>query len=184
MREFPEKGNANGIKLRARYSPAARASCFNQLILCCSQSVVVVRVLEGPVYCRLRRLHRFPADHHLVQDLVHLVEVEDQVELAHAPEVLVQHLHEQVYELKHRKFVVFLVHAEREEEPRVASVYQLVIAVLPGQVDCLLRGRRSFFGLAALLRGAPLSLSWVAQRRRRPRTSGRAASCPVYFATR
>lgn len=38
-------------------------------------------------------LHDFAPDDHLVEDLINLVEIEDEVELAHAPKVLVQYLH-------------------------------------------------------------------------------------------
>ena len=37
-----------------------------------------------------------PADEELVQDVVRLVEVEDDVKLAHIAEITVEHLHEQV----------------------------------------------------------------------------------------
>jgi hypothetical protein len=62
--------------------------------------------------------------------LVHLVEVENQIELAHAPKVLVKHLHEKVDEFEHAEFVVFGVDAKGEKEACVPPVYNLVVPVL------------------------------------------------------
>ena len=60
----------------------------------------------------------------------HLVEVEDEVELAHVGEVVVQDLDEEVDGLQVGQLVVGHVHAEREEEARVAAVDHLVLPEL------------------------------------------------------
>ena len=64
-------------------------------------SLVVVRTFQGLVDHKLARFHDDPAHDHFVQDLVHLVKVEDEIKLAHAPKVLIKHLHEQVDEFEH-----------------------------------------------------------------------------------
>ena len=62
--------------------------------------------------------------------MVHLVKVEYQVELAHAPKVLVQHFDKQVDEFKHGELVVFGINADCEEETGVAPVDDFVVSVL------------------------------------------------------
>lgn len=57
-----------------------------------------------------------PADEELVQDVVRLVEVEDDVQLAHVAEVTVEHLHEQVDLLQGDELVVVLVYARHEKQ--------------------------------------------------------------------
>jgi hypothetical protein len=74
-------------------------------------SVIVVSLLERTVNRGFRCFHELAADDHLVQDLVHFVKVEDQVQLAHTSEVLVEHLHEQVNELKDAQFILVFVNA-------------------------------------------------------------------------
>ena len=66
----------------------------------------------------------------LVEDHVDLVEVEDEVELAHVAEVVVQDLDEEVDRLEERELVVVDVDAEREEQPGVPAVDDLVRAKL------------------------------------------------------
>ena len=64
-------------------------------------SLVVVCALHRLVNDQFACLHDFTADDHLIEDLVNLVEVEHEVELAYASKVLVQHFYEQVDEFKH-----------------------------------------------------------------------------------
>ena len=64
-------------------------------------SLVVVCALHGSTDADLATLHDFATHDHFVQDLVHLVEVENEVQFAYAPEILVQHFHKQVDEFKH-----------------------------------------------------------------------------------
>lgn len=52
----------------------------------------------------------------------HLVEIKHQVQLAHIPKKAIQHLHEEVYGLQIRQFVVVGVHANTEEQARVPPV--------------------------------------------------------------
>lgn len=56
----------------------------------------------------------------------YLVEVEDQVQLAHVAEVVVQDLHKQVHAFQVGQLVVGGVHTQAEEQARVPSVDDLV----------------------------------------------------------
>ena len=96
-----------------------------------ARSLVVVGALHSSVDCQFAGLHDFSADDHLVEDLVHLVEVEDEIEFAHAAKVLVQHFHEQVDKFKHGKFVVLSIYAQCEEKSRVPPIHYLMVPVLP-----------------------------------------------------
>ena len=58
------------------------------------------------------------------------MEVEDEVELAHVGEVVVQDLNEEVDDLEVRELVVVDVDAQGEEEAGVAAVDELVRLVL------------------------------------------------------
>ena len=66
----------------------------------------------------------------LVEDGVDLVEVEDEVELAHVAEEGVEHLDEEVDRLEERQLVVVGVDARAKEEPRVPPVHDLVVPEL------------------------------------------------------
>ena len=94
------------------------------------RSLVVVRALHRAVYDQFASLHDFAANHHLVKDLVDFVEVEDEVQLAYTPKVLIQHLHEQVDEFKHRKLAIFGVDAQSEEKPGIAAVNNFMVPIL------------------------------------------------------
>ena len=59
-----------------------------------------------------------------------LVEVKDQVQLAHVAKELVEQLDEEVDRLKVKQLVVAHVHAQCEEEAGVPSVNELVLSVL------------------------------------------------------
>ena len=52
-------------------------------------SLVIVCAFHGSVDGQFAGLHDFAADDHLVEDLVHFVEVEDEVQFAHAAKVLI-----------------------------------------------------------------------------------------------
>ena len=95
-----------------------------------ARSLVVVSALHSSIDCKFAGLHDFTADDHLVEDLVHLVEVEDEIEFAHAAKVLVQYLDEQVDEFKHGKFVVLSIYAQCEEKSRVAPIHNLMVPIL------------------------------------------------------
>ena len=56
-------------------------------------------MFECAVDCGFAGLHDFASDDHLVQNLVDFVKIEHEVQLAHTPEVLIEHLYEQVNEL-------------------------------------------------------------------------------------
>lgn len=78
----------------------------------------------------LTRLLNLPRKEHLVQYGVHLVKVEDEVQLAHVAEEGVQHLDEEVDGFEVRQLVVVGVDARAEEEAGVAAVDDLVGAEL------------------------------------------------------
>lgn len=58
--------------------------------------------------------------------LAYLVEVEDDVQLAHVGEVRLEQLHEKVHGLQRQQLVVVHVHPEREKEAGVSPVDELV----------------------------------------------------------
>lgn len=93
-------------------------------------SLVEVCIFHGATDADLACFHYFAANDHFVEDLVNFVEVEDQIELANATEILVQYLHKQVDEFEHGKLVVFSIDTEREEEPCVPPIHYLVISIL------------------------------------------------------
>jgi len=90
----------------------------------------------------LARLLNLAGQEHLVQDGIHLVEVEDQVELADVAEEGVEHLDEEVDRLEEGQLVVVGVDAGAEEEARVPAVDDLVVAELDevGLVFLVARG--------------------------------------------
>lgn len=67
---------------------------------------------------------------HLVEDGVHLVEVEDQIQLADIAEESVEDLDEEVDGLEEGQLVVVGVDARAEEEAGVPAVDDLVVAEL------------------------------------------------------
>jgi len=90
----------------------------------------LIQVLQPRQHDLLARLLDLAGEEHLVEDRVHLVEVEDEVQLAHVPEEGVEHLDEEVDRLEVRELVVVGVDARAEEEPRVPPVDDLVVAEL------------------------------------------------------
>lgn len=54
-----------------------------------------------------------------------LVEIEHQIQLAHIPKELIQHLHEEMYRLEIRQLVVVCVDTHAEEQPRVSAIHHL-----------------------------------------------------------
>ena len=82
------------------------------------------------------------------------MEVEYEVELADAPEVLVEHLHEDVDELQYTKFIIGLVYAQREEQPRIPPVDDLVVPEL--EEVCHLGVPGNYLSMGLGLDAAPL----------------------------
>ena len=80
----------------------------------------------------LRRLLHLSREEEFIKDHVHLVKVEDEVELAHIAKELVEELDEEVDRLEVEQLVVGHVDAQREEEARVPPVDELVLRVLRG----------------------------------------------------
>lgn len=66
-----------------------------------------------------------PADEELVEDIVGLVEVEDNIKLAHVSEVTVQDFHEQVNLFEGDQLVVILVYARHKEQRGVPVVFPI-----------------------------------------------------------
>ena len=93
-------------------------------------SVELVELLHAVQDRLLRRLLHLAREEELVQDHVDLVKVEDKVELAHVPEELVEELDEEVDRLEVEQLIVVHVHAQREKEPGVPPVDELVLGVL------------------------------------------------------
>ncbi len=78
----------------------------------------------------LRDFLNLAGANHFVEDHIDLVEVEDDVQLAHVGEEVVERLDEEMNELEVGHVVVVDVDAQSEEEPRVAPVDELEVAVL------------------------------------------------------
>ncbi len=78
----------------------------------------------------LTRLLNLPGQENLIQNRIHLVKVEHQVQLADIPEEGVEHLDKEVDRLEVGELVVVGVDARAKEEPRVAAVDELVVAEL------------------------------------------------------
>lgn len=79
-------------------------------------------------YNLLARLFNLARQKDLVEDGIHLVKVEDEVELADVAEERIEHLYEEVDGLKEGELVVVCVDAGAEEEAGVAAVDDLVVA--------------------------------------------------------
>lgn len=73
----------------------------------------------------LTRLFNLARQKNLVQYSIHLVKIEDQIQLAHVAEEGVQHLDEEVDGFEVRELVVVGVDAGAEEEACVAAVHDL-----------------------------------------------------------
>ena len=52
----------------------------------------------------------------------YLIKIKDQIQLAHVPEELIQHLDEKMYGLQITQFVILRIDADAEEEAGVAAV--------------------------------------------------------------
>jgi hypothetical protein len=76
----------------------------------------------------LTRLLNLPRQKHLIQDSIHLIKVEHQVQLAHVPEERIKDLDEEVDGLEVRQLVVVCVDAGAEEEASVAAVDDFGVA--------------------------------------------------------
>jgi len=105
-------------------------------------SLQLIQVLQPRQHHLLASLLDLAREEDLVQDGVDLVEVEDEVELAHVAEEGVEHLDEEVDGLEVGQLVVVGVDARAEEEPRVPPVHQLVVAELDKVGLVLLVARR------------------------------------------
>ena len=92
--------------------------------------IELVELLHAVEDRLLRRLLHLAREEELVEDHVDLVEVEDEVELAHVAKELVEELDEEVDRLEVEQLVVGHVDAQREEEARVPPVDELVLRVL------------------------------------------------------
>jgi len=88
----------------------------------------------------LTRLRNLPRQHELVQNVVNLVEVKHNVQLANVGEVRVEELHEEVNRLEVEEFVVRDVDGDGEEETGVPAVDELVVIVLDELREGCVRG--------------------------------------------
>ena len=94
----------------------------------------------------LASLLNLTGEEHLVENGVDLVKVENQVQLTHVPEELVEHFDEEMNRFEISQFVVVGVDADAEEETGVAAVDDLgareVLADEGGGVARCVRGGR------------------------------------------
>ena len=104
---------------------AARALVFEEGFV--HEGVVRANHFEDAL---LRALHDEAADNHFLQNEIGLVEVEDQVQLAHVAKVSVEHLYEVVDHVQHDQLVVVLLDAGREVKTRVSLEDNFVLAPL------------------------------------------------------
>lgn len=118
--------NAQQFRASAR-SPSQRSSRVRHPE---TTSFQLVQVLQAREHDLLARLLNLAGEEDLVKDGVHLVEVEDEVELADVAEEGVEDLDEEVDGLEVGELVVVCVDAGAEEEPGVAAVDDLVVAEL------------------------------------------------------
>lgn len=93
-------------------------------------SLQLIQVFQPRQHNLLTRLLNLARQKDLVEDGVHLVKVEDEVELADVAEEGVEHLDEEVDGLEEGELVVVCVDASAEEEARIAAVDNLVVAEL------------------------------------------------------
>lgn len=70
----------------------------------------------------------FACQEHLVENRIHLVKIENEVQLADVSEEGVQHLYEEVDGLEVSQLIVVGVDAHAEEEAGVSTVYDLVVS--------------------------------------------------------
>ena len=82
--------------------------CFDDL-----QNVLPARVLQ------------LSAQHHLVQQEVGAVEIEDQIELTYVAKVLIQRLDEKMDRIQGEQFIVVVRDAGHKVQRRVATVHDL-----------------------------------------------------------
>lgn len=62
---------------------------------------------------------KLSSDEKFIENVVRLVEIKDDVELAHVAKVTIKHFHEEVYLLQSDELVVVLVYARHKEKGRV-----------------------------------------------------------------
>ena len=60
----------------------------------------------------------------------HLIEIKHQIQLTHIPKEAIQHLDKEVYSLQIRQLIIIRIHADAEEQPRIPSIDDLVVAEL------------------------------------------------------
>jgi len=91
--------------------------------LCLLELVKLLHTVQDRL---LRGLLHLACQKEFIENHVHLVEVEYQVELTHVSEELVEQLDKEVDRLKVEQLVVVDVDAQGEKEPGIPPVYELV----------------------------------------------------------
>eukprot|EP00307_Rebecca_sp_RCC1486_P009812 CAMPEP_0119409604 /NCGR_PEP_ID=MMETSP1335-20130426/2856_1 /TAXON_ID=259385 /ORGANISM="Chrysoculter rhomboideus, Strain RCC1486" /LENGTH=202 /DNA_ID=CAMNT_0007434005 /DNA_START=307 /DNA_END=913 /DNA_ORIENTATION=+ len=94
------------------------------------RSFQLVELLDAPEDGRFGRLLYLTREEELIEDHVHFVKVEHQVELAHVAKELVKHLDKEVDRLEESELVVARIDAQGEEEASIPSVDELVLTEL------------------------------------------------------
>lgn len=116
---------------------AAHHNCCHRA--CAAQGGLHQHLLQLPQpvqHCQLAGFLQLASNNVLIQDGVHLVKVEHQIQLAHVAEKAIQHLHKQVDALQVCQLVVGHVHAEAEEQACVPPVNDLICAKLQRAQRC------------------------------------------------
>ena len=101
-------------------------SCQNNRLACLFDLTSQENLIQDSVnlQCLSFDIQMFIAVNHQPNE-THLVEVEDQIKLAHVSEERIQNLDEEVYRLQVCQFVIVCVDACAEEQPSVSSVHYL-----------------------------------------------------------
>lgn len=93
------------------------------------QLLQLIQMLEPCQNHLFTRLFDLAGQEDLVQNGVNFVEIEHEIELAHVPEELIEHLDEEVYGLEIGELVVGAVDADAKEEPGVSTIDYLCRAL-------------------------------------------------------
>lgn len=88
-------------------------------------SLELIQVFQPRQHHLLTRFLDLARKENLIEDRIHLVEIEHKIQLAYVPEELVKHLHEEMDSFEICELVVVRVDTYTEEESCVAAVDDL-----------------------------------------------------------
>jgi hypothetical protein len=91
------------------------------------QSIILGDTLEHLLFACL---HQVTSNYHFFQYEVCLVKVENQIELAHVPEVLVKYFDKVMDNIENNQFIVIFLNTRGEIQTGVALEYDLIVSPL------------------------------------------------------